>query len=146
MEWDVPKKDPLMYQMLASQAIHMSASEHKKHQSVQHVEVTDQQSGQRLDNFLMARLKGVPRTLVYRLMRKGQVRINGKRCKPSDRLQLGDQVRIPPVRLNASRPVSIPESALSAVKDVFGGQIVSVRGDLWRYEGTRRLVQRYMDA
>lgn len=55
--------------------------------------------GQRVDNFLSARLKGVPRSLVYRMIRTGQVRINGKRCKPASRLAEGDLVRIPPAQL-----------------------------------------------
>ena len=56
--------------------------------------------GQRVDNYLSARLKGVPRSLVYRLIRTGQVRINGRRCKPASRLAEGDQVRIPPASVD----------------------------------------------
>ena len=62
-------------------------------------------SGQRLDNFLLARLKGLPKSRLYRLLRKGEVRINGKRVKPSQRLQVGDEVRVPPIRLGASAPL-----------------------------------------
>lgn len=54
--------------------------------------------GQRLDNFLMRHLKGVPRSHVYRIVRRGEVRINKSRARPSDRLESGDQVRIPPMR------------------------------------------------
>lgn len=54
--------------------------------------------GQRLDNFLVSRLKGVPKSRVYRLLRRGEVRVNGGRAKPDYRLAEGDQVRIPPVR------------------------------------------------
>lgn len=53
--------------------------------------------GQRLDNFLMARLKGVPRSHVYRLIRSGQVRVNSGRAAPSYKLRAGDRVRVPPV-------------------------------------------------
>lgn len=61
--------------------------------------ITEDQAGQRIDNFLMTRLKGAPRTLVYRILRKGEVRVNKGRVKPEYRLQAGDQLRIPPVRL-----------------------------------------------
>ena len=60
--------------------------------------VPDDRDGQRIDNFLTGQLKGVPKSLVYRLLRTGQVRINGKRAKPDARVSGGDTVRIPPVR------------------------------------------------
>lgn len=56
------------------------------------------QAGQRLDNFLIARLKGVPRSKVYNIIRKGEVRINKGRIKPEYKLMAGDSVRIPPIR------------------------------------------------
>jgi 23S rRNA pseudouridine955/2504/2580 synthase len=65
---------------------------------VTHVEVTEDDAGTRLDNFLVRQLKDVPRTHVFRLLRKGEVRVNKKRAKPDQRVQLGDVVRIPPVR------------------------------------------------
>ena len=66
---------------------------------VQLVKVDDDRDGQRIDNFLSGRLKGVPRSLIYRILRTGQVRINGRRAKPDVRLSAGDEVRIPPVRV-----------------------------------------------
>ena len=66
---------------------------------VRSVTVPDDRDGQRLDNFLLGQLKGAPRSLVYKLVRSGQVRINGKRAKPDSRLDGGDIVRIPPVTL-----------------------------------------------
>ncbi|OUS06002.1 23S rRNA pseudouridine(955/2504/2580) synthase [Gammaproteobacteria bacterium 42_54_T18] len=66
---------------------------------VQLVTVTDDQDGQRLDNFLKSRLKGVPKSMLYRIIRKGEVRINKKRAKPDTRVQTDDIVRIPPVRM-----------------------------------------------
>lgn len=66
--------------------------------------------GQRIDNFLAGELKGVPRSLIYRVLRKGQVRVNKGRIKPEYRLRQGDQVRIPPVRLGPSATPRIPES------------------------------------
>lgn len=62
------------------------------------VEVDHEHAGQRLDNFLLRHLKGVPRTLVYRIIRKGEVRINKGRARQTTRLQQGDIVRIPPLR------------------------------------------------
>lgn len=67
------------------------------------VEVAPDTAGQRIDNFLMARLKGVPKSRVYRLLRKGEVRVNGGRIKAEYKLKGGDKVRIPPVRV-AERP------------------------------------------
>lgn len=61
--------------------------------------VDDDMAGQRLDNFLMARLKGVPKSRIYNLIRKGEVRVNKGRTKPDYKLCSGDQVRIPPVRM-----------------------------------------------
>ncbi len=68
--------------------------------SVEYLEISAARAGQRLDNFLIGYLHGVPRTLVYRILRTGQVRINKGRVKPSYRLQTGDMLRIPPVRIN----------------------------------------------
>ena len=62
------------------------------------VRIGEDEAGQRLDNFLLARLKGVPKSHVYRLLRKGEVRVNKGRAKPDYRLATGDQVRLPPVR------------------------------------------------
>lgn len=62
------------------------------------VAVEADRAGQRIDNFLLGQLKGAPRSLIYRLLRTGQVRINGRRAKPEARLEVGDQVRIPPVQ------------------------------------------------
>jgi 23S rRNA pseudouridine955/2504/2580 synthase len=66
---------------------------------VRSVTVPDDRDGQRLDNFLLGQLKGAPRSLIYKLVRSGQVRINGKRAKPDSRLEGGDLIRIPPVTL-----------------------------------------------
>ena len=71
---------------------------------VRTVTVDENSEGQRLDNFLLARLRGVPRSWVYRVLRRGEVRVNKGRSKPARRLQVGDVVRIPPLR-TAERPV-----------------------------------------
>ena len=78
---------------------------------VQLVTIDDNNDGQRVDNFLLSRLKGVPRSWVYRVLRRGEVRVNKGRCKPSQRLHRGDVVRIPPLRLD-TRPSGSPPNAL----------------------------------
>lgn len=66
---------------------------------VQLLEVSPELAGQRIDNFLRTQLKGVPKTLIYRILRKGEVRVNKGRIKPEYKLQAGDIVRVPPLRL-----------------------------------------------
>ena len=66
---------------------------------VQILEVSPELAGQRIDNFLRTQLRGVPKTLIYRILRKGEVRVNKGRIKPEYKLQAGDLVRVPPLRL-----------------------------------------------
>jgi 23S rRNA pseudouridine955/2504/2580 synthase len=76
----------------------MPGSHLQKHKPAAFTEEIDAElAGQRLDNFLLARLKGVPRSHVYRLIRSGQVRVNSGRTTPSYKLRAGDRVRVPPV-------------------------------------------------
>jgi len=74
---------------------------------VQWLTIDAEMADQRVDNFLLARLKGVPRTHIYKLLRKGEVRVNKGRIKADYRLRAGDQVRVPPIRL-AARPPAAP--------------------------------------
>lgn len=67
--------------------------------SVKIVAITADEAGQRIDNFLRTQLKGVPKSMIYRILRKGEVRVNKKRIKPEYKLEAGDEVRIPPVRV-----------------------------------------------
>lgn len=80
---------------------------------VQIVTIDIEAAGQRIDNFLIKNLKGLPKSRIYRIIRKGEVRINGKRCKAQTRLLSGDQVRIPPI-------VHLPErsSAVGSFHDL----------------------------
>src|SRR3989344_3025690 len=66
---------------------------------VQILEVAPELAGQRIDNFLRTQLRGVPKTLIYRILRKGEVRVNKGRIKPEYKLQAGDIIRVPPLRL-----------------------------------------------
>jgi 23S rRNA pseudouridine955/2504/2580 synthase len=76
------------------------------------VAVDGERAGQRLDNFLLSQLKGAPKSLVYKIVRSGQVRVNGGRARPDTRLQAGDQVRIPPVRLGEAAARGAPARGL----------------------------------
>jgi len=76
------------------------------------VEVGEESAAQRIDNFLLRRLKGVPKSHVYRVLRSGEVRVNSGRVGPDYRLQAGDRVRLPPVRIATraatARPSEFP--------------------------------------
>jgi 23S rRNA pseudouridine955/2504/2580 synthase len=86
--------------------------------TVRMVEVDEGSSGQRIDNFLLKQLKGVPKTRIYRILRKGEVRVNKKRIKPDYRLNLGDIVRIPPVRVSDKPEAVKPgERVLQQIKE-----------------------------
>jgi 23S rRNA pseudouridine955/2504/2580 synthase len=74
--------------------------------------VTADEAGQRIDNFLMRHFKTVPRSRVYRLLRKGEVRVNRKRVDAEYRIQEGDEVRLPPVRIDAGDEPGRPSSSL----------------------------------
>ena len=88
----------------------MSESEQTK-PAVRHLEVGEDSSGQRLDNFLTRELKGVPRTRLYKALRKGEIRVNKGRVKADYRVVAGDKVRIPPLRVPApSDPPTIPRA------------------------------------
>nr|WP_226865368.1 23S rRNA pseudouridine(955/2504/2580) synthase RluC [Microbulbifer taiwanensis] len=74
---------------------------------VQLLTVPDELAGQRIDNFLQARLKGVPRSRIYRILRKGEVRVNKGRVKAEYKLQAGDLVRVPPIRAAEQAPAPV---------------------------------------
>ncbi|MFC1702117.1 RluA family pseudouridine synthase [Pseudomonadota bacterium] len=96
--------------------------------AVKLVEVTQDRDGQRLDNFLSARLKGLPRSVVYRIIRTGQVRVNGGRAKPATRLETGDVVRIPPASVRENNPGEIPPAVMQLLNQsiCYEGQGVMV--------------------
>ncbi|WP_111266464.1 RluA family pseudouridine synthase [Marilutibacter maris] len=76
------------------------------------VRVPDDRDGQRLDNFLSGQLKGVPKSLIYKIVRSGQVRVNGGRAKAERKLAGGDEVRIPPVRVAEPGQATTPAKGL----------------------------------
>ena len=79
----------------------------QSHDTVRFIEVDENSVGQRLDNFLMTQLKGVPKSHIYKIIRRGEVRINKGRTKNVYRLKLNDLVRVPPVKTD-DRDTSIP--------------------------------------
>src|SRR5689334_25415357 len=100
---------------------------------VQNLEIGEESAAQRIDNFLIRILRGVPKSHVYRVLRSGQVRVNSGRVGPDYRLQLGDRVRVPPVRVSTkvktARPAEFPivhEDAALLVVDKPAG--VAVHG------------------
>jgi 23S rRNA pseudouridine955/2504/2580 synthase len=106
-------------------------SESKKNSSsVTYIKITQEYAGQRIDNFLMRKLKGAPRSYVYRILRKGEVRVNKGRIKAHYKLNEGDSVRIPPVRLSSTpdQQGKVPEK----LKNIIENSIV--------YEDERMLV------
>ncbi|MBT1449704.1 23S rRNA pseudouridine(955/2504/2580) synthase RluC [Glaciecola sp. XM2] len=74
---------------------------------VQFVRIEEDEQHQRIDNYLMRVLKGVPKSKIYRILRKGEIRVNKKRVKPEYKLQANDEIRIPPVRLEAPAAVDV---------------------------------------
>jgi 23S rRNA pseudouridine955/2504/2580 synthase len=81
---------------------------------VQHLSVGAEEAGQRLDNFVHRRLGGVPRSRVYRVIRKGEVRVNGRRAGPETRLREHDRIRLPPVRVLPAAEPGRPSAELCA--------------------------------
>ena len=83
-------------------------------QQVRLLVIDAEQEGQRIDNYLKTQLKGVPKSLIYRILRKGEVRVNKKRIKPEYKLIAGDEVRVPPVRM--AEPNELPSAKLSSIQ------------------------------
>jgi len=76
----------------------VQAVENSSFAQVMIISIDEDQAGQRLDNFLIARLKGVPKSKIYNVIRKGEVRVNKGRVKPEYKLMAGDSIRVPPIR------------------------------------------------
>ena len=104
IRWDrptIPAPKPAGQFLQEDASINSTANDFPKdaqRAQVSHVEVVPAEAGRRLDNFLGGQLGRLPRPAIYRLIRTGQVRVNGKRARPDTRLEAGDSVRLPPVR------------------------------------------------
>jgi 23S rRNA pseudouridine955/2504/2580 synthase len=98
---------------------------------VSYVEAQEGDDGQRLDNFLLRILGAVPRSLVYRILRTGQVRVNGKRAKPAYRLVAGDRVRLPPLQDAGTKQDSTEAKAPSkSLRDFVSAAVIHEDRDL----------------
>lgn len=84
---------------------------------VQVLRIEEDEQHQRIDNYLMRILKGVPKGKVYRILRKGEVRVNKKRVKPDYKLQANDEIRIPPVRLDEQTPSKLSANQVDYLED-----------------------------
>lgn len=87
-----------------------------KQTAVTYVQVGEDGDGQRVDNYLLKILKGVPRTRIYRLLRKGEVRVDGKRVAPLVRLQTGQTLRLPPVATSSRTTERPPQAMVDALE------------------------------
>jgi 23S rRNA pseudouridine955/2504/2580 synthase len=85
---------------------------------VQFITIDEDNVEQRIDNFLLTKLKGVPKSMIYRIVRKGEVRVNKKRIKPEYKLQMDDIVRVPPVRVAEKDHRTAPSANLSRVSQL----------------------------
>ncbi len=81
------------------------------------VQISEHQHSQRLDNFLMAQFRTLPKKRIYQMIRKGEVRINGGRAKATTRLKKGDEVRLPPVKIPNTEKIEIPNSAIQSLQN-----------------------------
>lgn len=96
--------------------------------AVRYVEAGVGDDGQRLDNFLARTLKGAPRSLIYRILRTGEVRVNGGRAKPDHRIKAGDRIRIPPVR--GQKPPSEPAAPSKSLREFVASAVIFEDRDL----------------
>ena len=101
--------------------------------AVRHERIDDAAAGQRIDNYLMRIAKGVPKSHVYRILRSGEVRVNGRRVQQTYRLQEGDEVRIPPVRVAepAQLRVEVRADEARAAGDADVHAVVRSAGARW---------------
>ncbi|CAK0756217.1 23S rRNA pseudouridine(955/2504/2580) synthase [Gammaproteobacteria bacterium] len=95
--------------------------------SVRRLEISPDYAGQRIDNFLITHLKGVPRSHLYRLLRRGEVRVNKGRIGPEYRLKAGDMLRIPPIRQGVEEDPALPGMG---VLELVRGRIIHEDDDL----------------
>ena len=85
---------------------------------VQFVDIDEDMAGQRIDNFLRNQLKNIPKSMIYRIVRKGEVRVNKKRIKAEYKLKPGDLVRIPPVTIEEKVEENVPSTKLNKVSEL----------------------------
>ena len=106
----------------------MNTSESRPGPKASTIKVNEERAGQRVDNFLLNHLKGVPKSRIYRMLRKGEVRVNKGRIKASYRLEAGDEVRIPPVR--QGEPAKTREPGANVLKLIENSILAEEKGFL----------------
>ena len=84
---------------------------------VKKIIINENISGQRLDNFLLNHLKGVPKSKIYSIIRKGEIRVNSKRKKPSYKLAIDDEVRVPPIKTSSKENQFVPSNIIALLRD-----------------------------
>ncbi|MFT5541933.1 MAG: 23S rRNA pseudouridine955/2504/2580 synthase [Glaciecola sp.] len=89
----------------------------EEYNNVELIEIDEDNQFQRIDNFLMGKLKGVPKSKIYRIVRKGEVRVNKKRVKPEYKLAIGDVVRVPPIRTTVKEESNINLNRVSSLEN-----------------------------
>lgn len=94
----------------------MNNAMNQSHSQVEHVIVSAEYDGQRIDNFLLRYLKGVPKSMIYRILRKGEVRVNKGRIKPQHRLKAGDDIRIPPINKAQPKVINPSQHAVAEIQ------------------------------
>lgn len=99
----------------------------ESYNKVQFIDIDAEYAGQRIDNYLRARLKGVPKSMIYRILRKGEVRVNKKRIKPEYKLNPGDVLRLPPIRVSESVNTA-PSANLQSVKTLESNIVFEDKG------------------
>ncbi len=95
---------------------------------VSYLEATAGDEGQRIDNYLVRQIKGVPRSLIYRILRTGEVRVNGRRAKPEYRLAPGDRIRLPPMQREEKPEAKLPSKSL---RDFIASAVIFEDKDLF---------------
>lgn len=90
------------------------SSESQRLSKTRHERVGHDEEGQRIDNFLIRKCKGVPRSHIYRIIRKGDVRVDGRRIKQTRKLVAGEQVRIPAIRIDVESDARVPDKLAKA--------------------------------
>lgn len=91
--------------------------QNQTHNQVHYLTVAPEFEGQRIDNYLIRVLKGVPKSQIYRILRKGEVRVNKGRIKPHYRVQPGDQIRIPPLRMSDATTPQVGPKSVQALEN-----------------------------
>jgi len=88
-----------------------------KFQKVKNIKIDLESKGMRLDNYLISLLKGIPKSKIYSIIRKGEVRLNSKRIKPRHKIQEGDIVRIPPLKIIENETVKPSSNIVEIIKE-----------------------------